>query len=230
MTQKFGRNSRLMKLTGGMKFGTPPTPRPARSGGQNYLHWPAIGSHSGVRRFGTSHRKPSMITRLLEDGRRFGFTAHDDCRPRRTLQERHQSRAAAEGFLAAHHRHPSTAELNTLANKVYKSVYPGGPYPIPSASHPCAKTWNVIRALIVKRLKAAATKPGPKKRRRKVRKSRTRARGRRYSGTPHCPDGQHYSSVRKRCIDNLFSSPTQRPASGSAGRSRSRSRSRRRTR
>lgn len=178
MTYRNGRNSRFFKLTGSRSQSTAGGGSSFSStSGQNYLHWPAIG-----RRFGTSHRKPSMITRLLEDGRRFGFTAHDDCRPRRTMQERHQSRAVAEQFLALYHRQPSSAEMNTLANKVYKSVYPGGPYPIPSASHPCAKTWNVIRALISKRIKQAGGKKAATTRRRKVRKSRNRQRGRRYSG------------------------------------------------
>ena len=184
MTHRFGRNSRLLKRQGsrsqsnessGTRFGSTPTPPPAAVSGQNYLHWPAIANQRA-------------------SGHRFGFTADDDCLPPRTLQERHQSRGAAEQFIASHKRQPSKAETDALANKVYKSVYPGGPYPIPSASHPCAKRWLNIRGLIVKRLKAAAAKPGVGGKPRRIRKrgkghkrtTRPRSRrgaARRFSGT-----------------------------------------------
>jgi len=81
----------------------------------------------------------------------------DDCTPPNLQGEKVKSMAKAEQFYSLHHRYPNSEEMNALINQVYASVYPYAPYPIPSATHPCAKRWLVIRAAIGGRLKHLAS-------------------------------------------------------------------------
>lgn len=82
-----------------------------------------------------------------------GAAGTDDCRPRLDKAEYGQARAKADQFFNLHHRAPSSKEANAEINDVYASVYPGGPYPIPSASHKCAKNWMMIRSYFNGRIK-----------------------------------------------------------------------------
>jgi hypothetical protein len=84
--------------------------------------------------------------------RRFKPTP-DTCTPRRQKREKNTARSVADKFFNTAHRAPTSAEANDLINHAYALVYPDGPYPIPSATHPCAKTWLAIRGHFWSRIK-----------------------------------------------------------------------------
>lgn len=65
--------------------------------------------------------------------------------PPRTSAEQSMARAAASQFWNQFKRRPTTDEVNDASNQVYHTVYPEGPFQIPSADHPCADRWLNIR-------------------------------------------------------------------------------------